>query len=148
MAEQHSVGQLNDGEVLARFDTGLDPATQGFDPRTQARVWATELVRARARLTHYRALYHALLDAGTAYMLENLDERGVEDARRAKLVFTDDPADVATAATRPDLASWTEATLLDRLVKERAILDFFAGVLDELQPAVQGGEPGAADRAC
>lgn len=139
MAEQRSVVQLSDSEVLELFDTGLDPATQGFDPRSQARVWATELVRARARLTHYRALYRALLEAGTAYVLENLDERGVEDSRRAKLVFSSDPADLETAATRPDLAIWTETTLLDQLVKERAILDFFASVLDELLPAATRG---------
>lgn len=138
MAEHQSVERLSDGEVLALFDTGLDPATQGFDPRTQARVWASELVRARARLTHYQALYRALLEAGTAVVLETLDERGDEAARLAKLVFTDDPADVAAAASRPDLAVWTEPTLLEQLVKERAILDFFAGVLDELLPAVKG----------
>jgi len=136
--DQRSVGQLSDGEVLALFQTGLEPATQGFDPQTQARVWATELIRARARLTHYRALYRALLEAGTAYVVENLDEDGDQDARLAKLVFSDDPAQVATAATRPDLAIWTETQLLDQLVKERAILDFFAGVLDELLPAAAG----------
>lgn len=70
-------------------------------------------------------------------MVENLDERGGDDARRAKLVFTDDPADLEAATTRADLAVWTETTLLDQLVKERAILDFFAGVLDELLPAAR-----------
>ena len=32
----------------------------------------------------------------------------------------------------------TPPTLLEQLVKERAILDVCAGVLDELQPAVKG----------
>lgn len=129
MAEQRSVEQMSDGEILAAVGAGPDPASQGYDPPTAARVWGTELVRARSRLAHYRTLYVALVDAGRPYVIENLDEAA--GTRPAKLIFSDDAADLRAVATRSDISVWTEATLLDQLVKERATLDFFSGVLDE-----------------
>jgi hypothetical protein len=125
---------MRDAEILAAVGAGPDPASQGFDPATEARVWAAALVRARARLGYYQTLYAALVDAGRPYLIENLDE--TTGTRPAKLVFSADPADFRAAATRSDINVWSEATLLDQLVKERALLDFFTGVLDEFLPAV------------
>jgi hypothetical protein len=67
-------------------------------------------------------------------MIENLDEVEATGAVPAKLVFTDTipSEDIAETA---NVAVWTELTLLEALVRERTIADFFTKVLDELEPA-------------
>jgi hypothetical protein len=127
---------MSDAEALAAFETGADVATRGFDETTHTRVMAAEMVRARQRLAHYRTLYAAFLEAGEPVMIENLDEADGMGAIPAKLVFTDTIAagDIAEAA---NVAVWTEVTLLEALVRERTIADFFTAVLDELEPGQQ-----------
>ena len=65
---------MTDDQVLATFGAGDDPPGQGVGAATYTRVLAEELVRARGRLAHYRALYAAFLSAGKPFMVENLDE--------------------------------------------------------------------------
>jgi hypothetical protein len=134
METEHSVSQMGDAAVLARFGTTMEPAGRGFDETAHARVWAYEYVRARARLAHYRALYAAWMEGGKHYMIENLDERTAAVAVPAKLVFTDDPDDLFLVDEGVEVIVWTERTLLSELAEQRAILD---GVLDEFQPAVR-----------
>jgi hypothetical protein len=137
MEVQQSVGQMSNEEVLALFGTAPDLASRGFDATTHARVWAFEFVASRARLAHYRTLYQAFVEGGMRYMIENLDERDGADRVPAKLVFTDEPADIAGLDQDPRIIVWTESTLLQQLANERAIVDYFAGVLDELQVRVR-----------
>ncbi len=130
------VEAMTDDQVLATFETSEDPAQRGFDAATHTRVMASELVRARNRLAHYRALYAAFVEAGQPFMIENLDERARNKDIPAKLVFSD--ADHVPAAEElPDIVVWTEPTLLAALAHERAIHDFFTALLDELAPAVR-----------
>jgi hypothetical protein len=96
---------------------------------------ASELIRARERLAHYRTLYAAFLEAGEPFMIENLDEAGGAGAVPAKLVFTDDPGSAQASAPSADVVVWSEAALLDALARERTIADFFTNVLDELESA-------------
>lgn len=138
MDTRQSVEQLSDEQVLTTFGTTEDPATRGFDEETYARVLAHELVRSRQRLGYYRTLYAAFMEAGKPFMVENLDDAGDGQAVPAKLVFSDDPLHVMGLEETADVVVWTEPELLGELVKERAILDFLSGVLDELEPAVLG----------
>jgi hypothetical protein len=128
---------MSDAQVLAHFGTATKPAGRGFDETVHARVWAYEYVLARARLAHYRALYVAFVEGGMSYMIENLDERTAATAVPAKLVFTDDPDDLFQVEEGAEVIVWTERSLLDELTDQRAILNFFAGVLDEFQAAVR-----------
>ncbi len=136
METRPSVEGMSDAEALAAFATGTDAATRGFDATTHTRVMAAEMVRARQRLAHYRTLYAAFLQAGEPVMIENLDETEASGTVPAKLVFTDTipTGDLAEGAS---VAVWTEGTLLDALVRERTIADFFIAVLDELEPGQQ-----------
>jgi hypothetical protein len=134
--ELEPVEQMSDERVLAAFDTAEDPARRGFDQPTYARVLAHEVVRARARLSHYRTLYASYLDTGKAFMVENLDDGGNGRAVPAKLVFSDDAEHVLGIEATADVVVWTEAELLYELTRERTILDFLTGLLDELEPAV------------
>ena len=127
---------MSDATVLAAFATGADSATRGFDEATHTRVMATEMVRARQRLAHYRTLYAAFLEAGEPMMIENLDEVADAGANPAKLVFTD-TIPVGGNAEAANVTVWTEATLLDSLARERTIADFFIAVLDEVEPQQQ-----------
>ena len=136
METRQQVERMTDDRVLAAFGTAEDPAARGFDDATYGRVLAYELVRARRRLTLYRALYAAFLEAGMPYLIENLDEARDGDAVPAKLVFSDDPDHVAGLEGRADVAVWTEPELLHELATERAVQDFFADLLDELAPAL------------
>jgi hypothetical protein len=129
-----SVEAMTDAQTLAAFGTGAEAATRGFDAAIHTRVMATELVRARERLAHYRTLYAAFLDAGEPIMIENLDEVGKAGAVPAKLVFTDDPTPVQAGAASAEVVVWTEAALLEALTRERIIADFFTKVLDEREP--------------
>ena len=137
MDVQQSVGRMNNEDVLALFGTALDLANRGFEDATHARVLAFEFVASRARLAHYRTLYQAFVEGGMRYMIENLDERDGTGGVPAKLVFTDEPADIAGLDEDPRVIVWTEAALLQELGNERAIVDYFAGVLDELQALVR-----------
>jgi hypothetical protein len=128
MGTQQPVESMIDSEVLATFDTAEDPARRGFDEVTHTRVMAYELVRTRNRLSYYRALYAAFLEAGKPYMIENLDDDASDGGIPAKLVFTDDVGHVREIE---------EPELLGALVQERAVLDYFTELLDELEPAVQ-----------
>lgn len=136
MERQRSVEGMSDAEVLATFATGADAASRGFDEATHTRVMATEMVRARQRLAHYRTLYTAFLEAGEPVMIENLDEAAEAGAVPAKLVFTDaiPDGDSTAAAT---ITVWTEASLLESLMRERTIATFFTALLDEMEPAQQ-----------
>jgi hypothetical protein len=136
MDTQRSVGEMSNDEVLALFGTTLGSADRGFDEATHARVWAYEFVRSRARLAHYRILYTAFIENGMRYMIENLDELNAEKGVPAKLVFTNEFADVLGLEDSAEVIVWTERTLLDELARERAILDYLASVLDEFQVAV------------
>ena len=95
---------------------------------------ATEMVRARQRLAHYRTLYAAFLEAGEPVMIENLDEDVASGAVPAKLVFTD-TIPVGGGAEAANVTVWTEVTLLEALSRERTIADYFTALLDELEPA-------------
>jgi hypothetical protein len=131
------VEQMNDEEVLSAFGTAEDPGRRGFDEATWARVLAHELVRSRARLAHYRTLYTSFVDAGKPFMIENLDEAGDGRSVPAKLVFSSDAGQVLRLEEQADVIVWTEPDLIDALAQERALLDFFTGLLDELEPALQ-----------
>jgi hypothetical protein len=133
---RRSVQGMNDDTVLATFGTGADAETRGFDEATHTRVVATEMVRARQRLSHYRTLYASFLEAGEPVMIENLDEGADAGAIPAKLVFTDS-IPVGGGAEAANVTVWTEATLLEALVRERTIADYFMALLDELEPAQQ-----------
>lgn len=133
MDVQQSVGRMSNDEVLALFETALDLPSRGFDNTTQARVWAFEFVTSRARQAHYRTLYQAFIEGGMRYMIENLDDGDGTDRVPAKLMFTDEPADIVGLDQDPRMIVWTERPLLQALVNERAIVDYFAGVLDEFQ---------------
>jgi hypothetical protein len=128
---------MPDDEVLATFGTSEDPARRGFDEAAYTRVLAYELVRARHRLAHYRALYASFIEAGQPFMIENGNERAVDGGIPAKLIFSDDAGHVLEIEERPDVVIWTEAVLLDALSLERAVHDYFTELLDELEPALR-----------
>jgi hypothetical protein len=137
METQQPVEQMSNAEILTTFGMTEGLAGRGFDAATQARVFADELIRSRGRFAHYRALYAAFVNAGKPYMIENLDEVGDGAAVPAKLVFADEPpADDIEAD--PTLMVWSERLLLEALVEERAVQDFFANLLDELIPELSG----------
>jgi len=136
METRPSVQSMSDATVLATFGTTTDVETRGFDEATHTRVMATEMVRARERLAYYRTLYAAFLEAGEPVMIENLDEVADAGAVPAKLVFTD-TIPVGGGAEVANVAIWTEVTLLDALVRERTIADYFMALLDELTPIQQ-----------
>lgn len=140
MDVQQSVEQMSDSEILTAFGMGEGMAGRGFDTATQARVFADELIRSRGRFAQYRALYAAFIAAGQPYMIENLDEVGDGAAVPAKLAFSDQPPEPEVEAD-PMLMVWTERLLLEALAEERAIQDFFANLLDELEPVL--AEPAA-----
>jgi hypothetical protein len=127
---------LSDAEVLAKFGTAEAPERRGFDEATQTRVFAYELVRARQRLAHYRTLYTSFVREGKPYMIENLDETLDDGGIPAKLVFSDDAEQALALSDDPDVIVWVEPLLLEALTRERAVLDFFNDLLDELEPAV------------
>jgi hypothetical protein len=131
-----AVESMSDQQVLATFGTAADAAHRGFDEATRTRVMAYELVRARNRLAYYRTLYAAFVEAGKPFMIENLDDGGSDCGIPVKLVFTDDAGHVVDVEERPDVVIWTEPALLDALVQERAVQDFFTELLDELEPAL------------
>jgi hypothetical protein len=137
MATRPPVEAMTDEEVLATFKTSENPAHRGFDEATHTRVMASELVRIRNRLVHYRALYAAFVEAGQPFMIENLDERASGQGIPAKLVFTDAADHVLASEEQPDVVIWTEPALLAALAQERSIHDFFTALLDELEPAVR-----------
>jgi hypothetical protein len=127
---------MTDEQILSKFGTSEDPATRGFDEATYARVLAYELVRARDRLAFYRTLYATFIAEGKPYMVENLDESEDGDAVPAKLVFSEDPDHVGGLEESGDVVVWTEPALLEALERERGVHDFFAELLEELEPAV------------
>lgn len=127
---------LSDAEVLAKFGTAEAPDQRGFDEATQTRVFAFELVRARRRLAHYRTLYTSFAREGKPYMIETLDDTLDDGGIPAKLVFSEDAEQALELSDDPDVIVWVEPLLLDALVRERAVLDFFNDLLDELEPAV------------
>ena len=132
------VEQMSDEQVLAAFGTAEESTARGYDEATEARVLARELVRARHRLAFYRTLYGTFVEVGKPYMIENLDEtQNGEGAVPAKLVFSDDAAHVAGLEETGNVVVWTEPDLLQSLTQERAILDFFTDLLDELMIARQ-----------
>lgn len=131
------VESMTDDEVLATFDTSEDPDRRGFDEATHTRVVASELVRARNRLAHYRTLYAAFIEAGKPFMIENLDDGGSDGGVPVKLVFSDDAGHVIEIEEQSDVVIWTEPVLLDALTQERAVHDFFTELLNELEPALQ-----------
>jgi hypothetical protein len=133
------VQQMTDDEILTAFATTEDPAARGFDDATYARVLAYELIRARNRVAHYRTLYTSFAETGKPFMIENLDELdGDGGAVPVKLVFSDDPEHVRGLEEDAGVVVWTEPELLDALVQERAVLDYFTDLLDELDPALAG----------
>lgn len=142
MDAAESVAELTDAQILATFGTAEAPAARGFDETTQTRVFAYQLVRARHRAAHYRALYVAFVEAGKRYLVENLAEAEAEaagaGATPAKLVGIDDDAEAQELAGRGDVAVWTEPALLEAVRDERAIVDFFTGLLDEVRPRLAG----------
>ena len=138
MEAARPVERMTDDEVLATFGTSEDPASQGFDAATHTRVMASELVRARGRLGHYRTLYAAFLAEGKRYMIENLNEVGDAQAVPAKLVFSDDAEPMLGLEGSAAVIVWTEPELLGALAKERAVLDYYTDLLDELEPALRG----------
>ncbi len=138
MDTQQSVESLSDEQVLASFGMTADTAGWGFDEATQARVFAFELVRARNRVNHYRALYATFLEAGKPYMVENLDDMGDGTGLPAKLIFTDDFAHVAELEASGEVEIWTELELLRVLTQERTVQEFFTDLLDELLPRSNG----------
>ena len=136
METMRLVERMTDEEVLTTFGSAEDPAGRGFDEATYTRVLAYELVRARNRVAHYRALYAAFIEAGKPFMIENLDEVADGDGVPVKLVFADDPEHVREAEESAAVVVWTEPEILDALTKERAIQDYFTDLLDELEPAL------------
>lgn len=137
MSISQSVESMTDEQVLSTFGTSEDGGIRGFDEATHTRVMAYELVRARNRIAYYRTLYSAFIEAGKPYMIENLDEESSNGSVPAKLVFTDDASHLLEIEGQPDCVIWTEPALLDALVQERAVHDFFTELLDELEPALQ-----------
>ena len=137
MDTMQPVERMTDEQVLATFGTAEDPAARGFDAATYTRVLAYELVRSRSRLAYYRTLYASFVEVGKPYMIENLDEAQDGDAVPAKLVFTDDADHVLGLEDSADVIVWTEPELLDALMRERTVQDFFTDLLDELEPALQ-----------
>jgi len=137
MASQRSFEQMADEEIRSAVGLAAGTDGSGLDAATQARVFATELIRARGRFAHHRALYAAFVGAGKPSMVENLDEEGDGRAVPAKLVFVDDAPGPGVEAD-PLLRVWTERTLLEALTEERAVQDFFAALLDELAPRLAG----------
>ena len=133
MMTQVSFETMSDADI--RQAAGLPETTleHAVDDATQARVFADALIRARGRFAHYRALYAAFIAADKPWMIENLDEIGDGAAEPAKLIFADEDPSAETGAN-PMLKVWTERSLLAALGEERAIQDFFAGLLDELAP--------------
>jgi len=133
MENQPVFEQMTDEEIRAAV--GLTTAADGTDlnAATQARVFATELIRSRGRFIHQRTLYAAFIGAGKPYMIENLDEIGAGRAVPAKLVFVDEPPGPAVT-DNPLLRVWTERALLETLTEERAVQDYFTALLDELAP--------------
>jgi len=138
METLHPVESMTDEEVLATFGTSEDPESRGFDQVTHTRVIASELVRARNRLAYYRALYAAFIETGQPFMIENLDDESSDGTIPAKLVFTEVADHVLEIAEQPEVVIWTEPVLLDALVQERAVHDFFTALLDELELGRQG----------
>jgi hypothetical protein len=138
METLHPVESMTDEEVLATFGTSEDPESRGFDQVTHTRVIASELVRARNRLAYYRALYAAFIETGQPFMIENLDDESSDGTIPAKLVFTEVADHVLEIAEQPEVVIWTEPVLLDALVQERAVHDFFTALLDELELGLQG----------
>ncbi len=136
MDANQPVERLSDAEVLAKFGTAEAPDRRGFDEETQTRVFAYELVRARRRLAHYRTLYTSFVREDKPYMIETLDETLDDGGIPAKLVFTDDAEQALELSDDPDVIVWVEPLLLEALTRERAVLDFFSDLLDELEPAV------------
>jgi hypothetical protein len=136
MGTTQSVESMTDEQLLTTFGTAEDDSLRGFDEVTHTRVMAYELVRARNRLTYYRTLYSAFIEAGKPYMVENLDETSSNGSVPAKLVFSDDVSHLLEIEAQPDIVIWTEAALLDALSQERAVHDFFTELLDELEPAL------------
>jgi len=137
MQTRRSFEHMADAEILASLGMGAGPAGRGFDAPTQARVFADGLVRSRGRFAHSRALYAAFVAAGKPYMVENLDEEGDGRVVPAKLLFADDPPGPEVEES-PLAVVWTERTLLAALAEERAIQDYFAGLLDEIAPTLGG----------
>ncbi len=136
METRPSVQSMSDATVLATFGTTADTETRGFDEATHTRVMASEMVRARQRLAYYRTLYAAFLEAGEPVMIENLDENADDGAIPAKLVFTD-TIPLGAEAEAANVTVWTEVSLLEALVRERTIADYFMALLDELEPINQ-----------
>ena len=128
-----SIELMSDADIRAALGMSDGVAGRGFDAATQARVFADELIRSRGRFAQYRTLYSAYLGAGKPFMIENLDEIGDGDAVPAKLIFADAPPALELEES-PTLMIWTERTLLEALSEERSIQDFFANLLDELDP--------------
>jgi hypothetical protein len=128
---------MTDEQILAKFGTSEDPSTRGFDEATHTRVLAYELVRARSRLALYRTLYATFIAEGRPYMVENLDESQDGDAVPAKLVFAEDPDHLRGLEGSGNVVVWTEPDLLEALERERVVHDFFAELLEELEPAVE-----------
>ena len=137
MASQRSFEQMADEEIRSAVGLAAGTDGSGLDAATQARVFATELIRARGRFAHHRALYAAFVGAGKPAMVENLDEEGDGRAVPAKLLFADDPPGPEVEGS-PLAVVWTERTLLAALAEERAIQDYFAGLLDEIAPTLGG----------
>jgi hypothetical protein len=128
-----SFEQMTDAEIQAIVGMTATGNGRGFDAATQARVFANELIRSRGRFAHHRALYAAFVGAGKPYMVENLDERRNGEAVPAKLIFADETPGPEVSENSM-LTVWTERSLLESLTEERAVQDFFAGLLDELAP--------------
>jgi hypothetical protein len=76
-------------------------------------------------------------------MVENLSGESDRGIIPAELVFVDEAPAPAVAAD-PMNVVWTERALLEALAEERGIQDFFAGLLDELAPAVTNGKSAGA----
>lgn len=132
---EQPLDHLTDDEIRTRFGMTPGETGRGFDLATQAKVFADGFIRSRGRFAHQRALYAAFVDGGSRFMIENLDEQGDGHGEPAKLLFVDEAPDLE-AADNPMAMTWTERALLDALVEERAIQDFFADLLEELAPAL------------
>jgi len=135
---QQVIEEMTDAEVLAAFETSEDPQTRGFDEAMLTRVLASELVRARNRVAHYRTLLTSFLAEGKRYMIENIGEDLVEDGIPVKLVFTDDAEHAQSLIGDDEVVVWTEVDLLDALKQERVIQDFFSDTLEEMVPIMAG----------
>jgi hypothetical protein len=70
-------------------------------------------------------------------VIENLNDQDADDHVPAKLVFADDLSEIEQVGETDGIAVWTEPDLLIALSHERAIVDYFTELLDELAPAVQ-----------